>query len=108
MKSILLSSLLMLASCGMFTMDVTPAYQAKLTQTQVALDVFDNFTVMVIDSKGITQEQKDAILAKIAQRKADYLALEEPQKAFLSAAGTLDRTKLLDDALDLYMRAKAK
>ena len=66
MKKLALTFLLLLSSCGLFSIDASAAIQLKKDQTQIVLNILENFTEIINNSTGISDAQKQLIILKLS------------------------------------------
>lgn len=105
MKSLLLSVLLVLPSC--YT-DATYAIAAKKDQTQIFLEVSENFAEIIKNASGITESQRQLLLAKIKEAVSSYQLSDDPQIEFMKSVDSKNNDNLFAEIKALFDAFRSK
>lgn len=105
MKSLLLSVLLVFPSC--YT-DATHAIAAKKDQTQIFLEVSENFAQVIKNASGITESQRQLLLAKIKEAVSSYQLSDDPQIEFMKSVDSKNNDNLFAEIQALFDAFRSK
>jgi hypothetical protein len=108
MKKLTLAVLLSLQSCGLFSIDSSPAIQVKKAQTEVFLTVVDNFTEVIRNAQGISEAQRELILLKISEAVRSYEKDEFVQLEFLKSIDDENYEAVISEIKALFLKLKDK
>ena len=105
MRSLLLTALLVLQSC--YT-DATYAIAAKKDQTQIFLEVSENFAQVIKNASGITESQRELLLAKIREAVNAYQSTDDPQIEFMKSVDSKNNDNLFAEIKALFDAFRSK
>jgi hypothetical protein len=108
MKKLMLIALLGLQSCGLFSIDANPAIQVKKAQTEVFIEVVDNFTQIITNAQGISEAQKQLILLKISEAVRSYEKDDFVQLEFLKSIDDENYEAVIAEIRALFLNIKDK
>lgn len=108
MKKLILLAVLSLPSCGLFSIDANPAIQVKKAQTEVFLEVVENFSQIVKNAQGLSESQRQLILLKISESVRLYEKDDFAQLEFLKSIDDENYEAVIAEIKALFIKLKEK
>jgi hypothetical protein len=108
MKKLILLALLSLPSCGLFSINANPTIQVKKTQTEVFLEVVENFTQIIKNAEGLSESQRQLILMKLSEAVRSYEKDDIAQLDFLKSIDDENYEPVIAEIKALFAKLKEK